>query len=118
MSDHINVRGIRAFGYHGVLEHESRDGQDFIVDVTMFVDLAAAAASDNLADTVDYGAVALVVVDVVTGTRFQLIEALADEIGNRVLRDARVTRVEVTVHKPSAPIAVPFSDVSVTRCLP
>jgi dihydroneopterin aldolase len=118
VTDSIRVLGIRAFGYHGVLLDEAREGQEFVVDIEVTLDMSAAAASDDLTDTVDYGALATMVVTTVTSTRYQLIEALADDIGRRLLDDPRVANAAVTVHKPQAPIQVPFSDVSVTRRLP
>jgi dihydroneopterin aldolase len=118
MTDSIRLTGIEAFGYHGVLPSETKEGQNFVVDVDVTLNLSAAAASDDLADTVDYGALAAMVVQIVTSTRYHLIEALADDIARRVLSDARVACVAVTVHKPHAPIQVPFVDVSVTRRLP
>lgn len=118
MNDTIRLQGLRAYGYHGVLASEARDGQQFVVDVEMTIDMELAAAQDDLATTVDYGTVARLVVDTVRSTRFQLIEALADEIARRVRSDSRVIAVAVTVHKPQAPIDVEFDDVLVTRRLP
>ena len=111
--DRITVSGIRAFGHHGVLEHERRDGQTFLVDVTLGVDTRAAAASDDLADTVDYGAVAADVVAEVTGTPRDLLETVAEQIAAACLAHAGVLAVQVTVHKPDAPVGVPFEDVTV-----
>ena len=118
MTDSIRLTGIAAFGYHGVLPSETMEGQNFVVDVEVAMDLSAAAASDDLTETLDYGVLAEMVVQTVTSTRYQLIEALADDIARQVLTDVRVVSVAVTVHKPQAPIQVPFHDVSVTRRLP
>lgn len=112
--DRIAVTGIRARGHHGVLEHERRDGQTFLVDIVLGVDTRRAAASDDLAHTVDYGAVTLAVVDHVTGEPYDLIETLADRIAAGALRHDGVAVVRVTVHKPDAPIPAPFEDVAVT----
>ncbi|MCX6461679.1 MAG: dihydroneopterin aldolase [Actinobacteria bacterium] len=114
MTDRIELSGLRAVGYHGVFDHERRDGQEFTVDVVLDVDVTAAAASDDLGDTVDYGTIAVAVHDLVTGEPVNLIETLASRIADACLIDRRVERVEVTVHKPSAPITVAFSDVTVT----
>ena len=114
MTDRIELSGLRAVGYHGVFDHERRDGQEFTVDVVLDVDVTAAAASDDLRDTVDYGTIAVAVHDLVTGEPVNLIETLASRIADACLIDPRVERVEVTVHKPSAPITVAFSDVTVT----
>ncbi|EME24039.1 dihydroneopterin aldolase [Rhodococcus triatomae] len=113
MSDRIELRGLRVRGHHGVFDHEKRDGQDFLIDVTVWMDLAAAAASDDLADTLDYGSLAQTAADIVAGPPRDLIETVAAEIADAVLTDARVREVEVTVHKPSAPIPLTFADVAV-----
>ena len=113
MTDRIELLGLRARGFHGVLEHERRDGQDFVVDVGLDVDIAAAAASDDLAQTVDYGTLAESIAAVVSGDPVDLIETLAQRIADVCLRDARVRAVDVAVHKPSAPVTVPVEDVIV-----
>ena len=100
-------------GHHGVFDHERRDGQDFVVDVTVWIDLATAAATDELADTLDYGVLAQQAADVVAGPPRKLIETVAGDIAERVMADARVHAVEVVVHKPSAPIPLQFADVAV-----
>lgn len=112
--DTIAVTGIRARGRHGVLPQERQDGQTFLVDVVLGVDTRRAAASDDLADTVDYGAVTLTVVDHVAGEPYDLIETLADRIAASCLRHDGVQVVRVTVHKPDAPIPAQFGDVTVT----
>ena len=110
----IELRGIRGHGRHGVLPDERRDGQEFLVDVTLEVDTAEAAAADDLTRTVDYGAVAVLVHGFITGEPFLLIETLADRIARAVVALDRVEAAMVSVHKPHAPIAVPFDDVVVT----
>jgi dihydroneopterin aldolase len=116
----VALRGITARGFHGVFSSERSDGQDFVVDVMLEIDLAAAAVSDDLADTVDYGGVAAAVVADIEGEPLNLIEALASRIADTCLRFERVTSVEVTVHKPQAPMPVRVADVAVTlvRCRP
>jgi len=113
MTDRIELRGLRIRGNHGVFEHERVDGQEFVVDVLLDVDVAAAARSDDLADTVDYGALAAKVADIVAGEPVNLIETLASRIAASCLGDARINTVEVRVHKPSAPIPLQFDDVVV-----
>ncbi|OBJ88557.1 dihydroneopterin aldolase [Mycobacterium gordonae] len=113
MADRIELRGLKVRGRHGVFEHERRDGQDFIVDITVWIDLARAAASDELADTYDYGALAQLAADIVGGTARNLIETVGADIADRVIADERVHAVEVTVHKPQAPISQTFDDVAV-----
>lgn len=117
-SDQLTLRGLRATGHHGVFEHERRDGQEFVVDVTLALDTAAAAASDDLRDTVDYGSLAAQVRAVVEGDPVDLIETLADRIAAVCLRPDGVAEVEVTVHKPHAPIEASFDDVSLTIVRP
>ncbi|MDO5682664.1 MAG: dihydroneopterin aldolase [Propionibacteriaceae bacterium] len=117
--DRITLTGIRAFGHHGVLPHERTFGQQFSADVTLFLDLAQVGASDTLADTVDYGAVAAAVAEELSGLALNTIEALAQRIADRCATDERVRAVTVTVHKPMAPVPVVLADVSVTitrRC--
>jgi len=112
--DCVALRGLRGFGRHGVLPQERRDGQSFLVDVSLGLDTSKAAASDDLTDTVDYGALATRVVAVVEGEPVSLIETLAGRIADVCLAEPRVEQVEVTVHKPFAPVAVPLDDVTVT----
>jgi dihydroneopterin aldolase len=114
MADRIELRGLAVRGHHGVFDHERRDGQDFIVDITVWIDLAAAAASDDLADTLDYGTLAQRAADIVTGPARNLIESVAGAVADDVMTDERVHAVEVVVHKPSAPIPLTFADVAVT----
>jgi 7,8-dihydroneopterin aldolase/epimerase/oxygenase len=114
MTDRITLTGLRVRGHHGVFEHERRDGQDFLVDVTVWIDLDAAARTDELADTLDYGALAARVAEIVRGKRRNLIEAVAAEVAEDVMADQRVHATEVTIHKPNAPIPLTFADVSVT----
>lgn len=113
MTDRIELRGLTVRGNHGVFEHERRDGQDFVIDITLWIDLAAAAASDDLNDTYDYGVLAQRAADIVSGPARDLIETVAAEIAEDVMTDERVHAVEVVVHKPSAPIPLTFSDVAV-----
>lgn len=113
-TDRIGITGVTARGFHGVFEHEKRDGQDFVVDVALEVDLRRAGRSDDLADTVSYADVAAAVVARIQGEPRDLIERLAADIADDALADARVESVEVTVHKPQAPVGVAFGDVSVT----
>ncbi|ORB74738.1 dihydroneopterin aldolase [Mycobacterium scrofulaceum] len=113
MADRIELRGLTIRGRHGVFEHERADGQEFVVDMTVWIDLAGAAASDELADTYDYAALAQLAAEVVAGPPRNLIEAVGGEIADRVMGDERVHAVEVVVHKPQAPIPQQFADVAV-----
>lgn len=112
MADRITISGIRGIGFHGVFDHERTDGQEFIVDVEYQV-AAGTGADDDLAHTVDYGVVSQRVYDLITGEPRALIERLAQDIAEACLAMHGVQSVVVTVHKPHAPIAVPFADVTV-----
>ncbi|KWW98888.1 dihydroneopterin aldolase [Carbonactinospora thermoautotrophica] len=114
MTDRVALRGLRGRGYHGVFDRERQEGQTFIVDVVLGMDTRKAAMSDDLADTADYGAIARRVVEVVEGEPVNLIETLAQRIADVCLAEPVVEEVEVTVHKPDAPIPVRFDDVTVT----
>jgi dihydroneopterin aldolase len=116
--DRIRLTGLRVRGFHGVLPVEREQGQDFVVDVVLGLDLSAAAASDDVADTVHYGELAERLAAVVAGEPVDLIETLAVRLAEVCLSDPRVERAEVTVHKPSAPIPLDFADVSVTVVRP
>ena len=117
-NDRIALKGLRVRGFHGVLPAERRDGQDFVVDVSLTVDVRTAAASDDLADTVDYGALATDLAAVVAGEPVDLLETLATRLAEVCLLRPGVHAVEITVHKPQAPITLTFEDVSVTVVRP
>lgn len=114
MTDLITLRGLTVRGYHGVYEVERARGQEFVVDVTLEVDLARAAATDDLADTVHYGELAKSLAEVVSGEPVRLIETLAGRLAGVCLADPRVQVATVTVHKPHAPLPMTFADVAVT----
>ncbi len=118
MSDVIALRGLRVRGFHGVLPEERRDGQHFLVDAELTVDVRPAAESDDLGLTVDYGVLAGRLAEVVGGEPFDLIETLASRLADVCLEDPRVSSVRLTVHKPSAPIPLSFEDVAVTVVRP
>jgi 7,8-dihydroneopterin aldolase/epimerase/oxygenase len=113
-SDQIALTGLKVRGYHGVFDFERRDGQDFVVDVVLELDTSAAAASDDLVDTVDYGGLAQRMAAIVEGEPVNLLEKLVAGLADACLEDARVNAATVTVHKPQAPILIAFSDVAVT----
>lgn len=114
MSDQLTVRGIECFGHHGVFEFERREGQPFVVDLTLGIDSTPAAASDDLRDTVDYGSLVASVLAAVETDPVDLIETLAHRIAGVCLSDERVEWASVTVHKPDAPIEATFADVALT----
>jgi len=114
VADRIRLTGLTVFGHHGVFEHEKRDGQDFVVDVTIWLDLTRAVATDELAETVHYGELAELAAGIIAGPPRDLIEAVAGEIAETLMARYPVYAAEVTVHKPFAPIPLTFTDVSVT----
>ena len=112
--DRITLTGLRVHGHHGVPEHERAQGQEFVVDATIWLALGPAAATDQLSATLDYGGLAQRAAQIVGGQTCNLIETVAARIATDLLTDQRIQAVEVTVHKPHAPIPLPFTDVSVT----
>ena len=117
--DRIAIDGVRARGFHGVLEHERANGQEFIVDVVLHAEIRKAGKTDDLTDTVNYAEVTAAIVEVIIGDPCNLIETVAQRIADAILGlgtgDTPVmSMVEVTVHKPHAPIPHEFSDVSVS----
>lgn len=117
-ADRITITGLRVTGYHGVLPRERRDGQEFVVDAAVELDLSAAARSDALADTLDYGTLAQRLAAVVAGEPVALLEVLAQRLAEVCLADDRVSACEIRLHKPHAPIPLDFADVAVEirRC--
>jgi 7,8-dihydroneopterin aldolase/epimerase/oxygenase len=113
-TDRISLVGLRAFGRHGVLEHERVSGQEFVIDAILSVDTRPAAAADDLALTADYGALANRLAGIVAGPPAALIETLAQRLAAACLADPAVHEVEITVHKPHAPVVQHVSDISVT----
>ena len=115
MSDSIFVTGLVLHAHHGVGDDEGRIGQQFLVDLVLDLDLAAAAGSDKLVDTVNYAELVDTVTAAFRAKRYRLVEAAAGAVADAVLAAfPRVARLQVTVHKPHAPIAAVFDDVGVT----
>jgi len=112
-ADAIVLTGLRVRAHHGVFEFERAEGQDFVVDVTAWLDLSVAARGDDLGATVHYGELAEEVAAAVQRDPVDLIETVAERVAATVLAHEPVDAVEVTVHKPQAPISVPFGDVAV-----
>jgi 7,8-dihydroneopterin aldolase/epimerase/oxygenase len=112
--DRISLLGLRAFGRHGVLDHERVSGQEFVIDAVLGVDTRAAAAADDLTLTADYGGLADRLAGIVAGPPVALIETLAARLAAACLDDPAVAEVEITVHKPHAPVVQHMSDISVT----
>ena len=115
MSDQVFVNGLVLHAYHGVMPHEGKVGQSFIIDLVLDIDLADAAKSDKLADTVSYDAVAGVVSRTFTAMSYRLVEAAAGAVADAVLQNfPRIQTIRITVRKPHAPVAAVFTDVGVT----
>ena len=114
MGDRITLTGVRVHANHGVFDFEREAGQEFVIDVSVAVDLAAAASGDDLGRTVHYGELAEAVVAAVSRDPVDLIETVAERVAGVALAFPAALEVEVTVHKPQAPISVPFTDVAVT----
>jgi dihydroneopterin aldolase len=114
MSDVMFVSGLVIHAHHGVMEHESRVGQGFVLDLELSLDLGDAARSDKLADTVSYAAIVETASRAFTARSHKLVEAAAGVVADAILATfPRVAAVKVTVHKPHAPIAATFTDVGV-----
>lgn len=115
MSDTIFIKGLALHAFHGVMAYEGKVGQGFNIDMILTIDLAPSAKSDKVKDTVSYDQVVAVTTDAFLARRFKLIEAAGGAIAEAVLaRFPRVSAIEVTIHKPHAPIAAIFADVGVT----
>jgi len=112
--DRITLTGVTAVGHHGVFDFERREGQPFVVDAVLYLDFTEAAQSDDVRDTAHYGEVAQRITEWISGEPLNLIEALAVRIADSLLAEFPLQAVEITVHKPQAPIEVPFGDVAVT----
>jgi dihydroneopterin aldolase len=113
-TDRIVIRGLRVHGHHGVLPEERASGQVFVVDADLSMDTTEAAATDDLAATVDYAAVSDRLAAIVSGEPVDLLETLAARLAAACLTDERVQEVQITVHKPQAPVGHPVDDIAVT----
>ncbi|HEY3293573.1 MAG TPA: dihydroneopterin aldolase [Candidatus Nanopelagicaceae bacterium] len=115
MSDVIEIKGLFGFGYHGLFDDERENGQGFLVDARLELDLSAASRSDLLPDTINYSAVCDLILAQLVGPPVSLIERLAGQIAEVILHEfPKVKSVRVTVHKPDAPVAVKVKDISVS----
>ena len=115
MSDVVFVSGLIVHAHHGVGEDEGRIGQQFLVDLALELDLAEAARSDKLVDTVSYADIIEVASAAFRARRYRLVEAAAGAVVEAIFETfPRVSALRVTVHKPHAPIAAVFADVGVT----
>jgi dihydroneopterin aldolase len=115
MSDMIFVTGLVVHAHHGVMAHEEKVGQRFVIDLELAIDLAPAGRSDKLADTVSYSAIVDAATRAFTRENFRLVEAAAAAVAEALIAAfPQVVSVRVTLHKPHAPIAAIFNDVGVS----
>ena len=115
VNDTIFISGLLVHAHHGVMAHEERVGQRFVIDLELALDLAQAAASDKLVDTVSYSTIVETATRAFTARSYRLVEAAAGAVADAVLSAfPPIASVRVTVHKPHAPIAAIFNDVGVT----
>ena len=113
--DEIKLTGLKLYGHHGVLKEEKERGQEFLVDITLKTDLHPAGISDDLTKTVNYAEMAEYIAKIFDEEVFDLIEAVAEKLAGKLLiKYQTLSNVEITLHKPSAPIPLPFADVSVS----
>ncbi|WJY90506.1 dihydroneopterin aldolase [Corynebacterium confusum] len=111
MADRIELTGLECYGYHGVFDHEKRDGQKFLVDITCWLSFSP---NDDLAETINYAELADLAAGIVEGEPYDLIETVASRIADAAMEAyEQLFAVEVTVHKPQAPIERTFGDVAV-----
>ena len=113
MSDFIEIEGISGFGYHGLFDHERRNGQSFSADVKLELKGKKASKSDEISDAVDYSEVIKLVHQIIIGEPVNLIEHLAENIANALLEEFSITSVEVVLHKANAPVGLPVRDIAV-----
>jgi len=115
VNDAIFIRGLLVHAHHGVMSHEAKVGQRFVIDLELQIDLAPAGRSDRLADTASYSAIVETATEAFTCKSYRLVEAAASRVAEAVLAAfPNIAAVQVTVHKPHAPIAAIFGDVGVT----
>lgn len=112
--DSMRLTGLRVFAHHGVFDFERENGQEFIIDIEIMLDLAVAAHSDDVLDTIHYGELAESIAAAVAADPVNLIEKVAQRVADLVLAYPLAASTTVTIHKPSAPISIPFADVSVS----
>ena len=115
MSDSLEIKGLFGFGYHGLFDDDRENGQGFLVDALLELDLTAVSRNDLLEDTIDYGAVCDLILAQLVGPPVSLIEKLAGQIADLILETfPKVNSVKITLHKPDAPIAVKVEDIAVS----
>ena len=116
MTQKIQIKGLRVYGYHGVLEHEREEGQYFIVDASIKVDVERASATDDISNTVSYAEIAQLIAENVRNNPVNLLETLSQRLADEVLAASGpwAKKVKITVSKPDAPIDLYLDTVSVT----
>lgn len=113
--DKIQVKGLKVFAHHGVYPEESAQGQDFLVNVSLYTDTRPAGKSDDLEQSVDYGELCLFIDRYMKKHTYKLLESVTENLAREILlRYREATSIEISVSKPHAPIPLPFEDVSVS----
>lgn len=119
MNDYIEITGLKVFAYHGVLDDEKKNGQEFFLSARLFYDMRPAGTSDRLEQALNYADVCAYMTNVFTEKRFDLIEAAAEHLCEALLMHyPALKKIKLTLEKPHAPIGLPFQNVSVNmvRC--
>ncbi|MBP3937150.1 MAG: dihydroneopterin aldolase [Clostridia bacterium] len=112
--DKILIEGLRVFAYHGVFPQEKREGQTFVLDITMGLDLTKAGETDDLADTINYAEATAVATQAMTAESYDLIERAAARVAAALLAAfPPVAEVTVRLHKPQAPVEATFAAMAV-----
>lgn len=113
--DRISIRGLEVYAYHGVMEEEKKKGQNFYIDAELFCNIKRAGFTDDLEDTVNYATVCQFIDKELKENRFDLIEAVAEQTAKKLLQYMpKIRQIDFTINKPSAPIGLPFENVSVS----
>ncbi len=112
--DKIIINGLEVYAYHGVNPEEKTDGQNFIINAELFVDLSAPCETDELNDTVNYSKVIKLITRIMTSEKYNLIEHAAQKTADGLLAEFdRIKKVKLTLKKPDAPIKADFNFVAV-----
>lgn len=112
--DKIIIKDLHIFAYHGVNEEEKRDGQNFYLDITAFLDASVPCVSDNVEDTVSYAKMIKKIIPAFTAEKYDLIEKAAQVTADCILDNFdQIKAVEITLKKPEAPVKADFAYVAV-----
>ncbi len=115
--DKIIIKGLKIYAFHGVNKEEKDQGQNFIVDAVLYVDLSKAGNTDKVSDTVSYAKVTKTIIKTVNEKSYDLLEKVATRIIQKIFDEfLSVKKVDVTVKKPEAPINADFDYMAVNIC--